>query len=50
MATPVISIAVEIRDSACSNPRGMEKLGSPSGISPTYDIKQTKKTQIQIYK
>jgi hypothetical protein len=42
MATPVISTAVEIRDSQCSNSRGMEKLRSPWGISPTYDIKQTK--------
>jgi hypothetical protein len=39
MATPVISTAVEIRDSTCSNPQWMEKLGSPWGISPIYHIK-----------
>jgi len=35
MATPVISIAVGIKDFAYSNFFGKEKLGSPWGISPT---------------
>ena len=33
MATPVISAAVGVSDNTCSNPRGMENLGRPCGIS-----------------